>query len=74
MIANVFDLFVSAQTRFLSIGQHFVEQVSVLFLLNSGKNQARVRCRVLRLEILDRFKIRRIGHDLGKFLQLFELV
>src|SRR4029450_13721280 len=74
MITDVLDLRLAAQTRFLSNSQHFVEQVPVLLLLSSGKNQAWVRRCVLRLEFLDRFKIRRVGDDLGEFLKLVELV
>src|SRR6266550_5839667 len=46
----------------------------VLWFLRGGINQARVRRRVLRLEILDRFKVGRVGHDLGEPLKLIELI
>ena len=46
----------------------------VLLLLRSGINQTRIRRRVLRLEILDRFKVSRVGNDFGKLLQLLELI
>ena len=74
MIANVFDLRLTAQTRFLPVREHFVHQMPVLLLLSGGINQTRVRRRILRLEILDRFKVRRVGHDFGKLLQLVELI
>src|SRR5438309_3643456 len=46
----------------------------VLLLLGSGINQARIRRRIFRLKILDRFKVGRIGHDFGELLQLLELI
>ena len=46
----------------------------ILCFLRCGVNQTRIRRRILRLEILDRFKIGCIGYDLGKFLQLLELI
>src|SRR6266568_6512354 len=46
----------------------------ILLLLGGGINQARVRRRIFRLKILDRFKVGRVGHDFGELLQLFELV
>src|SRR5437588_1345426 len=46
----------------------------VLLLLGSGINQARIRRRIFRLKILDRFKVGRVGHDFGKLLQLLELI
>ena len=46
----------------------------VRWFLRGGIHEARVRRRVLRLEILDRFEVGRIGHDFGKFLELFELI
>ncbi len=46
----------------------------ILLLLSGGINQAWVRRRVFRLEIFDRFKIGRVGHDFGELLQLLELV
>ena len=39
-----------------------------LLLLGGGINQTRVRCRIFRLEILDRFKVGGIGHDFGELL------
>ena len=44
----------------------------VLLLLSGGINQARIRRRVLRLEILDRFKVGRVGDDFGELLQLLQ--
>src|SRR4029077_11456109 len=73
MIANVFDLRLAAQTRFLPIGQHFFKQMPVLLLLSSGINQTRVRRRILRFKILDRLKISSVGNDLGEFFELIEL-
>ena len=46
----------------------------IRWFLRGGVDEARVRRRVLRLEILDRFEVARIGHDYGKFLELFELI
>ena len=51
--------------------KNFFEQMRVLLLLRGGVNQARIRRRVLRFEILDRFEVARVGNDLGKFLELF---
>ena len=48
--------------------------MTVLRFLGRGINQTRIRRRVLRFEFLDRFKISRVSHDLGKFFELFELV
>src|SRR5204863_7192820 len=45
-----------------------------LWLLRGGVNQTRIRRRILRLKILDRFKVGGIGYDFGKFLQLLELI
>src|SRR5580765_9008405 len=74
MIADVFDLCLATQPRILPIFQNLVQQMPVLLLLSSGVNQAWVRRRILRLEILDRFKIGRVCDDLGELLQLLELV
>ena len=68
VIADVFDLCLAAQARVLPILQNFVQQMSVLLLLSGGINQARVRRRVLRLEILDRLKVCGVGDDFGKLL------
>src|SRR6478609_8975972 len=46
----------------------------VLGLLRRSVNQARIRCRVLWLELFDRFKIGRVGDDLRKLLQLLQLI
>src|SRR6476646_7825980 len=46
----------------------------VLGLLRRSVNQARIRCRVLWLELSDRFKIGRVGHDFRKLLQLLQLI
>ena len=74
-IEDIIDhLLVTAQGRFLPIGQHLVEETRVLFLLRCGINQTRIRRRVLRLKIFDRFKIGRVGDNLGELLQLIELV
>src|SRR4026209_64054 len=45
----------------------------VLGLLCRSVNQARIRRRVLRLELLNRFEIGRVGHDFRKLLQLLQL-
>src|SRR5437667_2083459 len=74
MIADVFDLRLATQSRILPILQNFIQQMPVLLLLSSGINQAWVRRRILRLEILDRFKIRRVCDDFGELLQLLELI
>src|SRR5262245_41840564 len=46
----------------------------VLLLLSGGVNEARVRRRVLRLKLLDRFKIRGVGNDFRKLLHLVQLI
>src|SRR3954447_8083732 len=74
MITDVFDLLVSAQTGFLSIGEHLLDQMRVLLLLSGGINQAWIRRGILRLELLDRFKIGGVRDDFRKLLQLFQLV
>src|SRR6266478_3412847 len=74
MIADVFDLRLATQSRTLPILQNFIQQMPVLLLLSSGINQAWVRRRILRLEILDRFKVGRVCDDFGKLLQLLELI
>src|SRR3954453_8556954 len=74
MITDVFDLLVSAQTGFLSIGEHLLDQMRVLLLLSGGINQARIRRRVLWLELLDRFKIGLVGYDFRKLFQLLQLI
>src|SRR5689334_13103516 len=74
MIANVFDLRVSAQSGILAVLQNFFQQTPVLLLLSSGINETRVRRRVLRFKFFHRVEIGGIGHDLGKVLQLLELI
>src|SRR6266481_3205997 len=46
----------------------------VLGFLRRSVDQARIRGRVLRLELLDRFEIGRVGHDFRKLLQLLQLI
>src|SRR6476469_1788106 len=46
----------------------------VLGLLRRSINQARIRCRVLWLELSDRFKIGRVGDDFRELLQLLQLI
>src|SRR6266487_3039910 len=74
MIADVFDLRLATQSRILPILQNFIQQMPVLLLLSSGINQTWVCRRILRLEILDRFKIRRVRDDFRELLQLLELI
>src|SRR5713101_1346194 len=74
MIADVFDLRLATQSRILPILQNFIQQMPVLLLLSSGINQTWVRRRILRLEILDRFKVGRVRDDFGKLFQLLELI
>ena len=64
----------AAQSGVFPIGQHFIQQMTVLLLLRRGVNQARIRRRILRLEILDRLEVARVGDDFGEFLQLLELI
>ena len=47
--------------------------MAVLLLLRGRENQARVRRRVLRLEVADRLEVARVGDDFGEALQLLEL-
>jgi hypothetical protein len=42
--------------------------MAVLLLLRGGVNQTRVRRRVLRFEILDGLKVRRVSDNFGKLL------
>src|SRR5205823_14348458 len=74
MIAVVFDLFRARQSRVLPVAQHLLEQVRIILFLYRGQDQAWVRRCVLRLERLHRLKIGRVSHDLGKFLQLLQLI
>src|SRR5678815_3650434 len=46
----------------------------VIGFLRRSVNEARIRRRVLWLELLDRFKIGRVGHDFRKLLQLLQLI
>ena len=46
----------------------------VLLFLRGGVHEAGVGRRVLRFEILDRFKVGRVGYDFGEVLQLLELI
>src|SRR5881394_424378 len=48
--------------------------MAILLFLRGGIHQARVRRRVLRLEFLDRLKIRRVRDDFGELLDLLELI
>src|SRR5215475_8641531 len=47
--------------------------MAVLLLLRRSVNQTWVCRRILRLEFLHRFKVRRIGDDFGELLQLLQL-
>src|ERR1700748_1568281 len=46
----------------------------VLRFLRRGIDQTRIRRRILRLELFDRFEIGRVGHDFRKLLQLLQLI
>src|SRR5206468_7591667 len=46
----------------------------VLWFLRGGIHETWVRCCVLRLEVLDRFKVGGVGHDFRELLQLLELI
>src|SRR6266550_8649218 len=74
MIADVFDLRRAAQARFLAVSQHFIEQMLILLLLGRCVNQTWICRRVLRLKVSYRFKIRRVGDDFCKLLELLELI
>jgi len=73
MIDDVFDLSGTAQAGFLPVGQHFIKQMCVLRLLRRRIDQTWVGRRILRLKLLDLFKIARIGDNLREFLELLEL-
>src|SRR5947207_15933907 len=74
MIADVFDLRRAAQARFLAVSQQFIEQMLILLLLGRGINQTWICRRVLRLKVFYRFKIRRVGDDFCKLLELLKLI
>src|SRR6516164_5408452 len=74
MITDVFDLRRTAESGFFPIPQYFLEQMPVLGFLGRGVNQAWICRRVLWLELFDRFKIGRVGHDFGKLFQLLQLI
>src|SRR5438477_9961126 len=74
MITDVFDLRRTTEPGFLPIRQHSLKQMRVLLLLRRRINEAWIRRRVLRFELLDRFEVGRVGHDFGKLLQLLQLV
>src|SRR6266480_4180500 len=74
MIADIVYLRSTTEPRFLPIRQHSLKQMGVLRFLRGSVNQARIRRRVLRFELLDRFEISRVGHDFGKLLQLLQLI
>src|SRR5205823_6289599 len=74
MIADIFDLCGTSETGFFPIRQHSLKQMRVLRFLRRSVNQARIRRRVLRFELLDRFEVSRVSHDFGKLLQLLQLV
>src|SRR6266513_966514 len=74
MITDVFDLRRTTEPGFLPIRQHSLKQMRVLRFLTRRINQARIRRRVLRFELLNRFEVGRVGHDFGKLLQLLQLV
>src|SRR6266480_7877984 len=42
--------------------------------MRGGIHETWVRCCVLRLEVLDRFKVGGVGHDFRELLQLLELI
>src|SRR5881398_4258466 len=46
----------------------------VLWFLRGGIHETWVRCCVLRLKVLDRFKVGGVGHDFRELLQLLELI
>src|SRR6476646_12106018 len=74
MIADIFDLRRTSETGFFPIRQYSLKQMRVLGFLCRSVNQARIRRRILWLELLDRFEIGRVGHDFRKLLQLLQLV
>src|SRR5438552_7641936 len=74
MIADVFDPRLATQPRVLPILQNFIQEMPVLLLVSSGINKAWVRRRILRLEILDRFKVGSVRDDFGELLQLLQLI
>src|SRR5512133_2988184 len=74
MITDIFYLCRTSEAGFFPIRQHSLKQMRVLGFLRGSVNQARIRRRVLRFELLDRFEISRVGHDFGKLLQLLQLI
>ena len=74
MIDDVFDLRRAAESGFPAIGQHFFEEVTVIFFLRRRINQAGISRRILRLELSDAFEVSGIGDHCGELLDLFELV
>src|SRR5213595_1794304 len=67
MITDVFDLRRTTEPGFLPIRQHSLKQMRVLRFLTRRINEAWIRRRVLRFELLDRFEVSRVGHDLVNF-------
>ena len=74
MIDDVLDLRRAAEPGFAAIGQHFFEEVTVIFLLRRRVNQTGIRRGILRLELADALEVSRIGDNCGELLDLFELV
>src|SRR6476660_9853896 len=74
MIADIFDLRRTSETGFFPIRQYSLKQMRVLGFLCRSVNQARIRRRVLWLELLDRFEIGRVGHDFCELLHLLQLI
>ena len=68
IVDHVLDLRRAAKPAALAVGDHFLEQMTVLLLLRRGVNQARISRRILRLEILDRLEVAGIGDDLGELV------
>ena len=74
MIDDVLDLRRAAEPGILSLGQYFLEKMSVLGLLRRGENQARIGRRILRFEIANRLEVPGVGDHFGELLQLLELI
>jgi hypothetical protein len=47
----------------LPVLEHLFEEMAILLLLRSGKDEARIRRRILRLEVADRLEIPRVRDD-----------
>ena len=74
MINYVLDLCRASESRPAAVGQHFLEELTVIVLLRCRVHQAGVRGGVPRLELADAFEVSSVRDNRRELLDLCELV